>query len=144
MVYGPVEYMVVAFPGNRFQGEIAPAISDLVDAGTVNLLDMAFIHKDSESEVTILEVEQEPDDVFRAFEGLTAAEGGIISDDDMREVGEQLDPNSSALIMVWEDVWAARFASAARNAGGVLVTLERIPAEAVDAAVAWQREPHTD
>jgi hypothetical protein len=141
MVYGPVEYMVVAFPGNQFRGEIAPAISDLMDSGIINVLDLAFIHKDAEGEVTILEAEQEPDEVFRAFESLTAAEGGIISDTDMREIGERLDANSSALVMVWEDVWAARFASAARAAGGVLVDLQRIPADLVDAAVEWQRNP---
>jgi uncharacterized membrane protein len=141
MVYGPVEYMVVAFPGNQFRGEIAPAISDLMDSGIINVLDLAFIHKDAEGEVTILEAEQEPDVVFQAFESLTAAEGGIISDTDMREIGERLDANSSALVMVWEDVWAARFAAAARSAGGVVVDLQRIPADLVDAAVEWQRNP---
>lgn len=141
MVYGPVEYMVVAFPGNRFNGEIAPALADLVESGTINLLDLAFIHKDPAGEVTILEAEQEPDEVFQAFEALTADEGGIISDADMREIGEKLDPDSSALIVVWEDLWAARFATAARDAGGVLIDLQRIPADLVEAAVEWQRNP---
>ncbi len=141
MVYGPVEYMVVAFPGNQFRGEIAPAISDLIESGIINVLDLAFIHKDTAGEVTILEAEQEPDVVFQAFEALTAAEGGIISDADMREIGEGLDNNSSALVIVWEDVWAARFANAARAAGGVLLDIQRIPAELVDAAVEWKRNP---
>ncbi len=141
MAYGPVQYMVLAFPGNQFRGEIAPALSDLVDSGTINLLDLAFIHKDPAGEVTILEVEQEPDEVFQAFERLTAHEGGIISDDDMRAIGASLDPDSSALIVVWEDIWAARFAGAVLDAGGVLVDLQRIPAEAVESAVAWQHEP---
>jgi hypothetical protein len=144
MAYGPVEYMVLAFPGNQFRGEIAPAIADLVDAGTINLLDLAFIHKDAAGNVTIMEVEQEPDEVFQAFESLTAGEGGIISDDDMLEIGAGLDPDSSALIVVWEDLWAAPFAKAALDAGGVLVSMERIPAAAVEAAVAWQHEPTLD
>ena len=141
MAYGPVEYMVLAFPGNQFRGEIAPALGALVESGTINLLDLAFIHKDPAGEVTILEVEQEPDEVFQAFESLTAGEGGIISDDDMREIGAALDPDSSALIAVWEDLWAVRFATAVRDAGGVLVDLQRLPAEAVEAAVKWQQEP---
>lgn len=141
MAYGPVEYMVLAFPGNQFRGEIAPELGKLVESGTINLLDLAFIHKDAAGEVTILEVEQEPDEVFQAFEALTAGEGGIISDDDMREIGAKLDVDSSALIVVWEDIWAAPFANAVLNAGGVVVSMERIPALAVEAAVAWQREP---
>ena len=144
MAYGPVEYMVLAFPGNQFRGEIAPELNALVESGTINLLDLAFIHKDPAGEVTILEVEQEPDEVFQAFESLTAGEGGIISDDDMREIGAGLDPDSSALIVVWEDLWAARFANAVLNAGGVLVDIQRIPAEAVELAVAWIREPTLD
>lgn len=140
MAYGPVEYMVLAFPGNQFRGEIAPELSALVESGTINLLDLAFIHKDVAGEVTILEVEQEPDEVFQAFESLTAGEGGIISDDDMREIGANLDPDSSALIVVWEDLWAARFANAVLNAGGVVVSMDRIPAAVVEAAVAWQHE----
>jgi len=144
MAYGPVEYMVLAFPGNQFRGEIAPELGALVESGTINLLDLAFIHKDPAGEVTILEVEQEPDEVFQAFESLTAGEGGIISDDDMREIGAVLDPDSSAMIVVWEDIWAARFASAVLDAGGVMVDLQRIPAVAVEAAVAWHYEPTSD
>jgi len=144
MAYGPVEYMVLAFPGNQFRGQIAPEIGRLVEAGTINLLDLAFVHKDAAGEVTILEVEQEPNEVFQAFETLTAAEGGIISDNDMREIGAKLDPDSSALIVVWEDLWAARFATAVLDAGGVMVDLQRIPAEAVEAAVTWHFEPTLD
>jgi hypothetical protein len=144
MAYGPVEYMVLAFPGNQFRGEIAPELGRLVETGTINLLDLAFIHKDPAGEVTILEVEQEPDEVFQAFEALAAGEGGIISDDDMREIGARLDPDSSAMIVVWEDLWAARFATAVLDAGGVMVDLQRIPAEAVEAAVAWHYEPTSD
>ena len=141
MAYGPVEYMVLAFPGNRFNGEVAPALRELVDSGTINLLDLAFVHKDEDGEVTSLEVEQEPDEVFQSFEQLTAGEGGIISDADLREIGEGLDPDSSAAVVVWEDVWAARFVEAARAAGGVLVDLQRVPADVVEAAVEWQRKP---
>jgi hypothetical protein len=144
MAYGPVEYMVLAFPGNQFRGEIAPELGALVESGTINLLDLAFIHKDPAGNVTILEVEQEPDEVFQAFESLAAGEGGIISDADMLQVGASLDPDSSALIVVWEDLWAARFANAVLNAGGVMVDIQRIPAEAVEAAIAWHREPTLD
>ena len=140
MAYGPVEYMVLAFPGNQFRGEIAPELNALVESGTINLLDLAFIHKDPAGEVTILEVEQEPDEVFQAFESLTAGEGGIISDNDMREIGAGLDPDSSALIVVWEDLWAADLARAVLASGGELVVGERIPHTIVEAAFAGTTE----
>jgi len=138
MAYGPVEYLVIAFPGNQYRGEIAQVLLDLVGAGTINLLDLAFVHKDADGQVSWLEVEQEPDEVFQAFEQLTAGEGGIISETDMGDIGEKLDPDTSALIVVWEDVWAAKFVAAARDAGGVVIDLQRIPAETVEQAVAWQ------
>ncbi len=143
MPYGPVEYMVISFPGNRFNGEVAPAILDLVQSGTINLLDLAFVHKSAQGEVSVLEAEQEPDEVSLAFRALVPHEGGIISDDDIREIGDGLDPDCSALVAVWEDLWAARFATAVRDSGGVVLSLERIPSVAVEAAVAWQHEPHT-
>ncbi len=141
MGIGPVEYMVVAFPGNQFKGEIAPALGDLVDNGTIRVLDLAFIMKDAEGNVVGAELEDAGSEVINAFEALTFERGGLISDNDIIEIGEALEPESSAAILVWEDLWAARFADAVRNAGGVLVDIQRIPNEIVQAAIDYAAAP---
>lgn len=135
MGIGPVEYMVVAFPGNKFKGEIAPALGDLVESGTIRIIDLAFVHKDEKGDVVAVELEDEGSEVFNAFQTLAAERGGLINDDDLMDIGAALDANSSAAILVWEDLWAARFADAVRGAGGVLVDIQRIPHDIVQAAI---------
>jgi hypothetical protein len=135
MAIGPVEYMVVAFPGNQFKGEIAPALKDLIDSGTIRVIDLSFVMKDAEGNVAGVELEDAGSKVFEAFHSLTIERGGLINDDDMMDIGEALDANSAAAILVWEDLWATRFAEAVRGAGGVLVDIQRIPHEIVQAAV---------
>jgi Family of unknown function (DUF6325) len=132
---GPVEYMAVSFPGNKFKGEIAPALKELVDAGTVRIIDLAFVTKDSEGNVLAMEVEELDSDAGRAFAALQAEIGDLVNADDLQAVGEVLEPNSSAAVLVWEDVWAAKLAKAISDAGGVLLDLERVPREVVQAAL---------
>jgi len=127
MEIGPVEYMVVAFPGNRFKGEVAPALRELIDNGTIRVLDLAFVMKDANGDVVGAELEDAGSEVFQAFQTLTIDRGGLISEDDIQEIAVALDPDSSAAILVWEDLWAARFADAVRGAGGVLVDIQRVP-----------------
>jgi hypothetical protein len=126
---GPVEYVIIGFPGNQFKGEIAPALAELVDSGTVHILDLVFILKDADGNVTAAEYDDMP--------GLDDVEGevdGLLSDEDIDMAGEILEPNSSALLIVWEDTWAAPLAQALRNANGVILGGERIPHEIVEAA----------
>jgi hypothetical protein len=133
---GPVEYMAVSFPGNKFKGEIAPALKELVDSGTVRIIDLAFVTKDAEGNVVAMEVEELDSDAGKAFAALQAEIGDLVNADDLQAVGEVLEPNSSAAVLVWEDVWAAKLAKAIRDAGGVLLDLERVPHEVVQAALA--------
>ena len=135
MGIGPVEYGVIAFPGNQFKGEIAPALADLVEAGTIRIIDLAFVLKDAEGNVSGLELEDAGHAVLQAFEGLAMERGGLINDNDLEEIGAALDPESSALVIVWEDAWATRLAEAVRNAGGQVVEMQRIPYEIVQAAI---------
>jgi uncharacterized membrane protein len=135
MGIGPVEYGVVAFPGNKFKGEIAPALSELIESGTIRIIDLAFVLKDAEGNVAGMELEDAGSEVFQAFEYLTIERGGLISDDDIAEIATALDPGSSAMIMVWEDLWATKFAEAVRGAGGIVVDMQRVPAEIVQAAI---------
>lgn len=137
MAIGPVEYMVVAFPGNKFKGEIAPALADLCDAGTIRLIDLAFVLKDGEGNVSGFELEDAGNEVFSAFDRLAADRGGLLNDDDLFRVGDALEPNSSAAIMVWEDAWATKFAEAVRSADGVLIERQTIPHAVVQAALDW-------
>ena len=138
MGIGPVEYMVVAFPGNKFKGEIAPALRELVENGTIRIIDLSFVHKDENGDVVAVELEDEGSEVFQAFHALAAERGGLINDEDLMDIGAALEANSSAAILVWEDVWATRLKNAIIDAGGVMVDIRRIPYEIVDAAIAWR------
>jgi len=140
MAIGPVEYMVVAFPGNKFNGQVAPALKDLVDSGTIRVLDLAFVLKDVDGSVVGAELEDTGSEVFQAFESLTVDRGGLLNDDDLHDIADALDPNSSAAIIVWEDLWATRFANAVADSGGVLVDIARIPRDIVQAALDYSAD----
>jgi hypothetical protein len=135
--------MVVAFPGNQFKGEIAPALDDLVKSGTIRIIDLAFVIKGEDGSMSGLELEDAGSEVFQAFESLTAERGGFVSEEDMQAVAGALEPNSSAAVLVWEDLWATRLADAIANAGGELVDIQRVPRELVEEAVAWVDEYKT-
>lgn len=135
MDIGPVEYMIVAFPGNRFTGEIAPALAELVESNTVRIIDLAFVTKDAEGNVAALELGDLESDVFKAFDALSPEVMGLLNQEDLDAAAGELEPNSSAALVVWEDVWAARLAAAIRNADGVVLDLERVPHEVVTAAI---------
>jgi len=135
MGIGPVEYGVVAFPGNKFKGEIAPALSELVESGTIRIIDLAFVLKDAQGNVAGMELEDAGSEVGQAFEYLTMERGGLISDDDIAAIANALDPESSAMILVWEDLWATKFSEAVRGAGGIVVDLQRVPHDIVQAAI---------
>jgi hypothetical protein len=133
MTTGPVEYIIVGFPGNKFNGEIAPELIALVESGTVKVLDLIFIGKDAEGNVLSFEIEDL--EGFEAFANLDADVGGLISPEDIEYAAAQLEPNSSAALLLWEDVWAAPFAKAVRDSGGVLLDGARIPYELIEAAL---------
>jgi hypothetical protein len=134
MTTGPVEYIIVGFPGNKFNGEIAPELIALVESGTVRILDLIFIAKDADGAVVSLEIDEL--DASVGFTGLDADVGGLISPDDIEFAARSLEPNSSAALLIWEDVWAAPFADAVRQSGGVLLEGARIPAELITPALA--------
>jgi hypothetical protein len=135
MGIGPVEYLVVAFPGNKFNGEVAPALRDLIDSNTIRVLDLAFVMKDADGNVVGAELEDAGSEVMQAFNALAIERGGLLNDDDLQDIGDALDANSSAAILVWEDLWAKRFADAVADSGGVLVDIQRIPRDVVQAAI---------
>jgi hypothetical protein len=137
---GPVDFLVVAFPGNKFRGEIAPAISELVDAGTIRVIDIAFVGKDEDGNAVAMELTELDPDVQDALDKAGVEVGGLLNEDDLDDVAESLEPNSSAALLVWENVWARKVAQAMRDADGVLVAFDRIPHEIVQAAREWALE----
>ena len=137
MEAAPVEYMIVAFPGNRFRGEIAPALKELVDSGTIKIVDLTFVGKDEDGSVLTFEVADLDPDVQEALESLGAEISGLFNEEDLMAAAEELEPNTSAALLVWEDLWAGRLAQALRDAGGELLDLGRVPHEVVQAARDW-------
>jgi uncharacterized membrane protein len=126
---GPVEYIVIGFPGNRFNGDVAPALQELVESGIINILDLIFIHKDAGGDVVALELNELPEEVAAAFESVDGEVGYLVSDSDMVAAAEALPNNTSAALLVWENVWSERFAKAVRDSGGEVFARERIPYE---------------
>ena len=135
MPIGPVEYIVVGFPENRFDGTIIPALADLVEKGLIRILDLVFIAKDPEGDVVGFEYEDIPGEVAGLAE-LEGEAGSLLSEEDIEVVAEGLEPDSSAALLVWEDVWAAAFQAAVRGAGGELLAGGRVPAVLIEAALA--------
>ncbi|MDX6586841.1 MAG: hypothetical protein QOI31_1314 [Solirubrobacterales bacterium] len=131
---GPIDYLIVEWPGRQPSGEAAPLLLDLVDRGLIRVLDLAFIFKDEDGTVAGLDIKDlgEQSEELMLFEG---ASSGLLGDDDIREAGNALEPGTSAALLVYENTWAGPFASALRRSGGQLVANGRIPVQAVLAAL---------
>ncbi len=131
---GPIDYILVEWPGRQPTGEAMPHLVDLVDRGLIRVLDLAFIAKGEDGSVAGLEIADLGDAVaeFAVFEG---ASSGLLSDDDVSEAGAALEPGTSAALLVYENRWAAPFATAVRRSGGQLVASGRIPVQAILAAL---------
>jgi uncharacterized membrane protein len=131
---GPVDYLIVAFPGNEFRGEIAPALAELVESETIRIIDLAFVGKDAKGNVAAFELTDIDPEIREGFEKAGVEVNGLFNEDDLAAAGEELEPNSSAALLVWENVWARNIAQAMRDAGGEVLDFERIPHEVVQAA----------
>ena len=129
---GPIEILAVAFPGNRFKGEIVPALRELVEGGTIRILDLVFVRKEIDGTVSALEVGELEEGEANSFGSLGRVEEELINDEDLADVANELEPGNSAALLVWEDRWAAKLATAIRDAQGEVLALERVPREAVD------------
>jgi uncharacterized membrane protein len=130
---GPVDVAVVAFDGNQFNGDVAPAIAQLQAAGTVRIIDLTFVSKETNGTISIDEVEDAA--IAGAFQQLTDSPLELLSDEDLAIIADDLRPGSSAMVVVWENSWAARLASSLRESHGQVVSLERIPREVVVTAI---------
>jgi hypothetical protein len=131
---GPIDYLLVEWPGRQPNGEVAPHLVDLVDRGLIRILDLLFVSKDEEGNVAALNVADLGGEVaeLAVFEG---ASSGLLGDEDVEQAGGVLEPGTSAALLVFENTWAAPFVAAVRRSGGELVASGRIPAEDVLAAL---------
>ena len=130
---GPVDVAVVLFEGNRFNGEVAPALAELQQSGTVRIIDLALLTRDADGNAGFIEVEDA--EVADAFAGISESQLDLLNDEDLMSMAEGLDPNSSAMVVVWENTWASRLAAAVRGSGGEVISYLRIPRETVVAAI---------
>jgi hypothetical protein len=131
---GPIDYILVEWTGRQPTGEAVPHLIDLVERGLIRILDLAFIAKGEDGSVAGVEIADLGDAVaeYAVFEG---ASSGLLSDEDVEEAGSALEPGTSAALLIYENTWAAPFASAVRRGGGQLVASGRIPVQAVLAAL---------
>jgi hypothetical protein len=131
---GPIDYVLVEWPGKQPSGEAAPYLVDLVEKGIIRVLDLAFLTKREDGSIAGLDITElgQDDEAIRVFEGVSA---GLLGDDDIQEAASVLEPGTSAALLVYENRWAAPFAAAVRRSGGQLVANGRIPVQAVLAAL---------
>jgi len=132
---GPVDWIVVEFPGSKFNGKIAPALRDLVDRGVIRVLDLLVLKKDIDGSLEAFEISDLDDSEIGEFRSYEAQLAMLLSEDDVTAVAAAVEPGSSAAVLVWENTWAAPFASAVRHSGGQLIASGRIPIQAMLAVI---------
>jgi len=136
MSYGPIELLVVKFPGNQFKGEIAPALRDLVETGTIRVIDIVFVNKDENGVVEAVEINDLDDDDYATFDPVVSDVTGLLSPGDIQQLSEGLDNDSSGAIMLFENTWARTFVDSLRNANAELIFNERIPRKVIEEVLA--------
>ena len=141
---GPVDWIVVEFPGSKFNGEIAPALVDLVDRGIVRVLDLLMIRKDDDGSFEAFEIEDFEDSDIGQLRTLETEIAELLSAEDVANVAEALEPGSTAGLLIYENLWAAPFASAVRRSGGQLVANGRIPIQALLASLESDSDEQED
>jgi hypothetical protein len=131
---GPIDYLLVEWPGRQPEGQVAPYLIDLVDRGLIRILDLAFLSKDEDGNVTFLDIETVGGEVVE-LAVFVGASSGLLDDEDRASAASVLEPGTSAALLVFENAWAGPFAAAVRRSGGQLVASGRIPIQAMIAAL---------
>jgi uncharacterized membrane protein len=129
-ITAPVDLVLLGFPGNKFTGDIAPALRDLVSSGTVRILDLVFITKSADGNVAGVEL-SDLGEAGAAFDDVDGEINELLTDEDIEAAGEELEPDSSAALLMFENTWAGRLATAIREANGEVLAYERIPRDAM-------------
>jgi len=132
---GPVDYLVIEFPGSNMTGEGFPILVDLVDRGIIRILDLVFIQKDLDGQVTVLDLTAMDDQTPGELSIFQGASSGLLDGTDIGEAASAVAPGSSAGILLFENRWAGPFVAAMRRSGGELVASGRVPATDLIAAL---------
>ena len=143
-VLGPVDYLVVEFPAEEanFSGEMAAELKSLVDRGLVRVLDLLLLRKDLDGSVEVAELHESDDSTVGQLRALETDLAMLLAEEDVEEIGGVLEPGSVGAVLVYENSWAAPFASAVRRSGGQLVADGRVHTQALLAAI--EAEAETD
>ena len=135
MAVGPIDVVIIGFPGNKFSGQIAPAMMDLVDSGTIRVIDLLFVMKDADGVTLTIDAADLDPETGPSFMAIDVVQPGALGPEDADEVAEDLEPNTSALLIAFENAWAAKFVEAVRAADGFVIDQIRIPADVGEAVV---------
>jgi Family of unknown function (DUF6325) len=132
---GPVDYVIVEFPAgaSNFTGEIAKELIALVDAGTIRLIDVLILQKDEDGSIEATELSDI--DELGELQAIEAQLAELLAEDDVLHLAAAMEPGSTAGVLIYENLWAAPFASATRRAGGQLIANGRIPIQAIIASI---------
>jgi hypothetical protein len=143
---GPVDCVVVAFPADqaKFSGEMASELTALMDSNTVRVLDLLLVTKDVDGSVEATELRDADDSEVGQLRAAEADLAVLLAASDIDEIGGVLEPGSAAAVLVWENTWAAPFGAAVRRSGGQLVASERIPTQAIMAAIDADRAANAE
>ena len=138
---GPVDYLVVEFPAgaSNFSGEMRTELLSLVDAGTIRAIDILILTKDADGAVDAMELSDIGE--LGELQALEAQLAELLAEDDVEQLAASMEPGSTAGVLIWENLWAAPFASAARRAGGQLIANGRIPIQAIIASIEADKTP---
>jgi len=141
---GPVDYVIVEFPAGTttFTGEMAPALLALVDAGIIRVIDVLILTKDEDGSVDAMELSDVGE--LGELQMLEAQLAELLAEDDVVHLAAAMDPGSTAGVLIWENLWAAPFASAVRRSGGQLIADGRIPIQAIIASIEADAEAETE
>jgi hypothetical protein len=139
---GPVDVAVIAFDGDDFDAAVAPALTDLQASGTVQVIDLAFVRKDADGATSIVELADEG--VSGDFDQIASSQFDLLSEADLTDIANGLEPASAAMVVVWENSWAARFAATIADCHGHIAMLERIPRENVERAITALEEQDSE
>jgi hypothetical protein len=141
---GPVDWIVVEFPGSKFNGQIAPALLDLVERDLIRVLDLLVLKKDADGSLEAFELSDLDVGEIGEFQDYESELAMLLSEEDVTSLAAAVEPGSSAAVLVWENTWAAPFASAVRRSGGQLVASGRIPIQALLAAIEADEKKEAD
>jgi len=132
---GPIDFMVIEFPGGRMSGEGLPLLVDLADRGIVRVLDLVFARKMSDGSVVQMNMAGLSRDGMEGLEVFEGASSGMLDDKDIKAAASVIESGSTAALLVYENRWAAPLATALRRSGAQLVAIERVPVQALLAAL---------